>query len=705
MNRKHLIITLTLLFAFISVGLFTTSVVAKKEPAQPLSDEDALLGLTHENFIKREQEMVSAPAQGSYSFEPAEVGDDFVFTVSDDGLGVDYDETFIVVLEGANSLILITEDAFTSFDGTNYHFANPIGDDSELWLRSEDLLSHADLEYMLDQFDNNIYPTDTSIFGFPLPRGDESHKVWTLIFNIRDDAYYNPDADSYVAGYFSSSESMTNNKNIMHIDTYDWENRVGPDAARPYLYEGTFAHEFQHMIHFDQDPDEPSWVDEACADMAMYMCGYGHPSGHIAYYFSYHEWTPLTFWGNDLPDYGISYLWALYMFEHYGGAEFFTALVQEQANGIEGVENTLAYFGFTESFDEIFDALTIAMYLDDTKKAGGKYGFDLIDIGSGDTWGYTIPYFLNIYYGAPYDDSFLGIPYIYSDWWYGNPQPYTAHYYPFTNENEVEVLIDGDEWAGNLAYSGNYQWYSDALVWAHRSFYQTFDIPAGGATLNFRTYFEIEDDWDYGYVEVYDQDTGEWYTLDAAGTVDYVAFDQDNPNCPAGREPSDYEAAGRWHAFTGYSVGYMPVTMDLTPFKDHTIDLYFTTWQDGAFTLQMMYVDDISIPEIGFFDDVEAGEDGWEVTDGWHVSTGQFDNSWGMQIIDTKWVSWDYYFEGYGNNAQRLHNIKTMDIDPITEFGTLCIGETPAASRRVRVAIVTNHADHIINSGYWFGYE
>ena len=41
--------------------------------------------------------------------------------------------------------------------------------------------------------------------------------------------------------------------------------------------------------------------------------------------------------------------------------------------------------------------------------------------------------------------------------------------------------------------------------------------------------------------------------------------------------------------------------MDLTPFADHTIDLYFTTWQDGAFTLQMMYVDDISIPEIGFF--------------------------------------------------------------------------------------------------------
>jgi len=48
----------------------------------------------------------------------------------------------------------------------------------------------------------------------------------------------------------------------------------------------------------------------------------------------------------------------------------------------------------------------------------------------------------------------------------------------------------------------------DAEAWAWRSFYQTFSIPAGGATLNFYTLFEIEEDWDYGYVEVYDQDTG-----------------------------------------------------------------------------------------------------------------------------------------------------------------------------------------------------
>jgi bacillopeptidase F (M6 metalloprotease family) len=101
------------------------------------------------------------------------------------------------------------------------------------------------------------------------------------------------------------------------------------------------------------------------------------------------------------------------------------------------------------------------------------------------------------------------------------------------------------------------------------------------------TFYEIEEDWDYGCVEVHDLDTGEWYTLDAAGTVNYVAHGQDNPNTPIEREPTTYETASRWHGFTGYSGGWIPVSMDLTPFAGHNIELYFTTWQDGVFTLQM----------------------------------------------------------------------------------------------------------------------
>jgi hypothetical protein len=629
--------------------------------------------------------------------EPAEVGEEFTVSVSDDGLGVDYDETFVVILEGEHGLILIEKAAFDGYDlaTDEYVFPNP----NDCW-RTEDRISHSQLVYLLDEFDNNIWPTNTTIYGEPLARGEEGQKIWTLIFNIRDESYYDCDATSYIAGYFSAGTSAEENKNIMHIDSYDWVNRTGPDAARPFLYEGVFAHEFEHLIHFDIDPDEPSWVDEGLADMAGYFCGYGHSSGHIAYYFVYHEWTPLTFWGSGLEDYGASYLFQLYLYEKYGGAAFSSALVQEQANGIEGIENTLAAFGYQDSFDEIFDNWTIANYIDDTRAADGQYGYDTLELGTIDTWGYSIEWALSTFYGAPWEAPFgVDVP---SSLWFTDPRPYTAHYFRFYNDKKATVWIDGADFSGTLPNSGVYEWYSDVEAWAWRSFYQSFDIPAGGATLDFMTYYDIEGDWDYGYVEVYDQDTGEWYTLDAAGTVNYVAHPQDNPNTPDEREPLAYETAGRWHAFTGNSGGWMPVSMDLSPFAGHTIDLYFTTWQDGAFTLQMMYVDDIAIPEIGFLDDVEAGEGSWAST-GWYVTDGIVDNSWNVVTFDTKWVPTDRYPVAT-NNAMTLRadTISVMDVDPITQSGTDLVNATPLKSNRVKVSIVSNHADHILSSDYWF---
>ena len=437
--------------------------------------------------------------------EPAAIGDDFTITVSDNGLGVDYDETFVVVADGTHGIILIEKAAYDSFDGTNYYFPNPGG----CFDRTEDVISHAQLTYLLDEFDDNIYPITSQVFGEPLPRGDEGQKVWSLIFNIRDESYYDCKQTSYIAGYFSASESAENNKNIMHIDSYDWENRTGPDADRPFLYEGTFAHEFEHLVHFDIDPDEPSWVDEGLADLAGFLAGYGHSQSHLAYYMVYHPLTALTFWGSGLEDYGASYLFELYLFEKYGGAPFISALVQEPANGIEGIENTLAAFGSRDSFDEIFDNWTVANYIDDTRKAGGKYGYETLDIGTIDSWGYTIPYALENFWWGPPDTAPFTIP----SYWLGDPQPYTAHYYRYTNAQVIDSWIDGDDFAGTLANSGSYEWYSDAEAWAWRSFFQTFTIPAGGAILNFYTFFDIEGDWDYGYVEVHDLTADEWYTL------------------------------------------------------------------------------------------------------------------------------------------------------------------------------------------------
>jgi hypothetical protein len=261
------------------------------------------------------------------------------------------------------------------------------------------------------------------------------------------------------------------------------------------------------------------------------------------------------------------------------------------------------------------------------------------------------------------------------------------------------MYIDGEDFAGVPAYSGTYEWYSGAEAWTWRSFYQTFDIPGGGATLNFMTYYEIEPDWDYGYVEVHDLDTDMWYTLEDlnGNSVDTDPYMQDNPNVPDGREPMDYVAAGEWYAFTGYSGGWIPISMDLTPFAGHQIELHFRMWQDGAFTLQNMYVDDISIPELGFSDDVEAGEDGW-MTDGWIVTDGILDNDFECTILTLDYPVTDPVPMGLKYYPAHMY------VSPGTQSGSRTLSRLKYENT-IYLAIVTNRADHILTSGYFVGVQ
>ena len=74
----------------------------------------------------------------------------------------------------------------------------------------------------------------------------------------------------------------------MTIDAFDWLHRTGANPphepvpgntctsapARPFLYEGVFAHEYQHLLQYYQDPEEVNWVNEGLSDFAIDVTGY-----------------------------------------------------------------------------------------------------------------------------------------------------------------------------------------------------------------------------------------------------------------------------------------------------------------------------------------------------------------------------------------------------------------------------------------------
>jgi hypothetical protein len=495
------------------------------------------------------------------------------------------------------------------------------------------------------EFDNHIHETCTDFFGDylyrPGPEGDG--KIQILIFNIRDEFFYSPaTAPGFIMGYYWYYASWLNDANIIHIDTWQWYRRQGPNptgsapfvfppyspsACLPWQYEGTIAHEFQHLIHRDIDLDEISWPNEGCSTLAEYICGYGVTT-NLRYYMIYFWDTSLVIWEGTLQNYGAVFLWTLYMYEHYGGQQLIYDLVHEQANGIEGWNNVLKAHGIKKDFDEIFEDWAIANYLDDTSFAKGIYGYYGIDIPCAASGWWDIPY--SIWYWGCYDE-------VYPTGW-GLPErlPYIAWYWELYNgAPELKLYFDGDDFAGVFPYSGMYEWYSDGTPYSWFSLGQTFAIPTTGATLQFWSNYDIEEDWDYGYVEVHDLSTGEWYTLAGSNTIFTIPNPQDNPNCPDDREPTAYLAAGRWNAFTGNSGGWYQEEMSLTPFAGHSIELHFTYWTD-PYTLGLgWYLDDIAIPELGFFDDVESGAGDWTTTGNWYITTGVVENDFRVNVIET----------------------------------------------------------------------
>ncbi len=230
---------------------------------------------------------------------------------------------------GDRQLWLGLDDEFGFFYLKNYTL-RVVGDHIEIWVASDEdeissgiefpagdcrndervTLTDAQLEAMADEFDGNIFPKESQAFSVPPERDGtlsfatdlglpadywqgEGDNIVVLVDNVRDSNFYDfPNNQTYIGGFFTSFFNELTDRNVMTIDAFDWVHRTGanpPDEpvpgdicasrpARPYLYEGTFAHEYQHLLEYYEDPDETSWINEGLSMYAEALTGYVDPS-------------------------------------------------------------------------------------------------------------------------------------------------------------------------------------------------------------------------------------------------------------------------------------------------------------------------------------------------------------------------------------------------------------------------------------------
>ncbi|MBI3538247.1 MAG: immune inhibitor A, partial [Chloroflexi bacterium] len=184
---------------------------------------------------------------------------------------------------------------------------------------------------------------------------------------------------------------------------------------------------------------------------------------------------------------------------------------------------------------------------------------------------------------------------------------YGANYYALDPQaRDVTIYFTGTTTAKLLpinAHSGKWMWYSNRADLADMNLTREVDLArVTKATLKFWTWYSIEKDFDYAYVQVSTDGGKTWDILPGKNTT------TDDPN-----------GSSFGPAFTGKSgtkddrgeAQWIQEQMDLSPYAGKKILLRFEYLTDDAFNQPGFVVDDIEIPEINFSDDAEKILAGW----------------------------------------------------------------------------------------------
>jgi immune inhibitor A len=197
---------------------------------------------------------------------------------------------------------------------------------------------------------------------------------------------------------------------------------------------------------------------------------------------------------------------------------------------------------------------------------------------------------------------------------------------PFGSTDGVRINLPDQVATLSVPYSGENMWWSNNdSNWADYRLGHDFDLTGVAAPVifTFWTDYTIEEMWDYAFVEVSTDGGTTWVQLP---DMDGITTNDD----PNGRL-IDY--GGLQNGITGESSGWIQMRFDLSAYAGSTIKLRLRYATDAGYLERGMFVDDIAIDAIGYFDDLESGDGGW-VSDaqafvggpgaGWIMTSGTF---------------------------------------------------------------------------------
>jgi immune inhibitor A len=465
-----------------------------------------------------------------------------------------------------------------------------------MWVADGVRASDSQIKQAADVFANKIYPTDRALLGDEASPGIDCD-VHISILNTPGLG----GAAGYVAGKDFVTKAVRPDSNEMEMF---YMNTDAMDiGGAEYL--SVAAHEFQHVIAENNHKNLDTWMNEGFSDLAIYLNGYDVSSHPLAFLAAPN--TQLNAWDElerSIPHYGASFLFLTYFYNRFG-ADGTKMLIADQNNGLVALGDTLAKLKPGMTVEDLFSDWQIANYLNDPKVGDGQYAYKDLKFNKPRVQR-TIdqfPFTLN-----------------------GTVNHWASEYFALRGQRDVTVNLTGATKVRLIAAdppSGKMMWYSGRGDNSDFTLTREFDLTGqAAATLKFQTWYDLEKDWDYAYVEASTDGGQTWKIL----------------KTPRGTDTNPNGNSYGW-AYTGASGGgteakWIEQSVDLKEFAGKKIMLRFEVITDDAFNLPGMALQDIRIPEINYAYDADSGDGGWQAQ-GFVRTNNREPEQYSVQLINT----------------------------------------------------------------------
>lgn len=457
-----------------------------------------------------------------------------------------------------------------------------------------------DLKDLCDAFEEKIYPTDREFFGSEWTPGvDNDPHLYILLAR---------QLGSNLAGYFSSSDEYTvqaqaySNQHEMFMLNADNVN-----LSENFTY-GVLAHEFQHMIHWYQDRNEETWMNEGFSELAAFLNGYD--VGGFDYLFTENPDIQLNNWPNDSSatdaHYGSSFLFLDYFLNRFGDRTT-QAVVSSKENGLVSIDQILQNQNLNDpqsgtqlTADDVFADWVVANYLNDRKVGDGRYAYRNYP---------SVPMVsaTEVISDCPSADQTSTV------------SQYGADYLTIECHGDHQLMIQGVNSVGILPenpYSGEYAFWSNEGDESDMTLTREFDFSeiSSPIELSYWTWYDLEKDYDFVYLEA-STDGSHWTMLQPPSATD-----------------NNISGNNYGWGYNDKSKEWKQETVDLSEYAGKVVSLRFEYITDAAVNGEGLLLDDVSIPAVDYRSDFEQDDGGWQA-DGFVRMENHLPQTYRVEVI------------------------------------------------------------------------